>query len=356
MASKTVNVGARGRWKVVVDQSSQNIAANTSRVRVRGIMYNDGNGTSADGYGVNWSISGTNSRSGNDTFSVPGGGSKTFVDESFTVTHDANGYKSVSYKVTLGDTITSTFGSGGSATVGLTLTRIPKAPKAVGQPTTAITAGGTVTISWTAPDNMGSAITEYQVEYANNEAFEGSTIVSASTSTSKAISGLAPSSIWYFRVRAKNSIGVGPWSPVASRSISDPPAAPDVPTFTYSPPSGVNVYFNPPSDGGSPITEYDIRYSTSPTFDTETIVSGTSAPISVTGLTAGVVYYFQVRARNINGIGPWSAAASSTSSSGPRVRKNDSWATKTLVYVKANGVWRLAVPYVRKDGVWKAVN
>ncbi|HWC33491.1 MAG TPA: fibronectin type III domain-containing protein [Mycobacteriales bacterium] len=69
----------------------------------------------------------------------------------------------------------------------------------------------------------------------------------------------------------------------------------------------------PSSDGGSPITGYDVQYSTnngttwtsaSATFHTSTATSQT-----VTGLTNGTAYLFRVAAINSVGTGPYSAAS-----------------------------------------------
>lgn len=61
-----------------------------------------------------------------------------------------------------------------------------------------------------------------------------------------------------------------------------------------------------PSNGGSPITSYDLRYSTDQA--TWTTVTGITASQTQTGLTAGTVYYIQTRAVNAIGAGPWSAS------------------------------------------------
>lgn len=62
----------------------------------------------------------------------------------------------------------------------------------------------------------------------------------------------------------------------------------------------------PTSDGGSPITSYDVGYT--PSGSGETIVSTASASSSyvLAGLTDGVEYSVRVRAVNAAGAGPWS--------------------------------------------------
>jgi len=71
----------------------------------------------------------------------------------------------------------------------------------------------------------------------------------------------------------------------------------------------------PVSDGGMPITGYEVEQSTNgTTWDPATVAAslGASNPTSarVTGLTNGTIYLFRVRAININGSGPESSVAS----------------------------------------------
>jgi len=65
-----------------------------------------------------------------------------------------------------------------------------------------------------------------------------------------------------------------------------------------------------PSNGGSAITGYDLRYSTDES--TWTTVAMTTNPHTVSGLTNATLYYVQTRANNAIGNGAWSASASAT--------------------------------------------
>lgn len=63
-----------------------------------------------------------------------------------------------------------------------------------------------------------------------------------------------------------------------------------------------------PADGGSPITSYDLRWSTDQaTWTTQT---GIADPQTVSGLAASTTYYVQTRAVNAVGAGAWSPSGS----------------------------------------------
>lgn len=65
-----------------------------------------------------------------------------------------------------------------------------------------------------------------------------------------------------------------------------------------------------PPDGGSPITGYEMRWSTDQA--TWTVGSMTTTPDTITGLSASTLYYVQTRALNAVGPGAWSPSGSAT--------------------------------------------
>ena len=70
-----------------------------------------------------------------------------------------------------------------------------------------------------------------------------------------------------------------------------------------------------PSDGGSAILSYDLRWEVDGS-GSWTTVTGITDPQSVTGLTAATLYNVQTRAVNAVGAGAWSASGSATTESG----------------------------------------
>ena len=89
-------------------------------------------------------------------------------------------------------------------------------PAQIKQPSTSINANGSLVLSWTAPDNVGPAITGYTIEYdmGSQQKFTASV-----TGTSWVHDGAVPGDTYTFRVHATNDIGDGPWSGTVSGSL-----------------------------------------------------------------------------------------------------------------------------------------
>jgi photosystem II stability/assembly factor-like uncharacterized protein len=84
----------------------------------------------------------------------------------------------------------------------------------------------------------------------------------------------------------------------------------------------VELSWSAPSDNGSAITDYIIQYSTDDS-NWSTFADGTSTgtTATVTGLTNGTLYYFQVAAVNANGTGTYPDSVSDTPSTAPSKNK-----------------------------------
>ena len=76
-----------------------------------------------------------------------------------------------------------------------------------------------------------------------------------------------------------------------------------------------------PGDGGSPITSYDLRFSTAVSGWTEQ--SNVTSPLVLSGLSAETEYLIETRAVNAIGAGPWSAQASATTNPAPSFAPSD---------------------------------
>jgi hypothetical protein len=193
---------------------------------------------------------------------------------------------------------------------------VHSAPTAVSATSTAT---GAATVTWTPPaSNTGLAaangrITSYQVVATPTTGAAITKISNSATATSFNFTGLTNGTTYTFQVRAVNAFGAGPLS-TASGQVS-PVGAPGAPTAVVATRGNAQASLTwtaPASDGGSPITGYNVQVRTGTTVVStlpagSITVSGTTA--TVTGLTNGVAYNFRVAAVNAIGTGPLSTAS-----------------------------------------------
>ena len=96
------------------------------------------------------------------------------------------------------------------------------------------------------------------------------------------------------------------------RVLRGAPGAPDAPSVSAASSSSLTVMWSAPDDGGSAITDYDVRYRVGASGDwTDGSHDGTATTATLTGLASGTTYEVQVRAANDTGAGPWSPSGSS---------------------------------------------
>ena len=189
--------------------------------------------------------------------------------------------------------------SAASSQVTPTSATVPDAPTGVG----AVAGDGQATVSWTAPNSNGSAITGYTVTTQPGGA------ITPASGTSVLVSGLSNGTAYTFTVTATNSIGPGPSSdpssPVTPASSATVPGAPTGVTAVVGNGQATVSWTAPASNGGSAITGYTV--TSSPGNFPATTAGATSA--AVIGLTNGTTYTFTVTATNGIGTGPASAAS-----------------------------------------------
>ena len=122
---------------------------------------------------------------------------------------------------------------------------------------------------------------------------------------------MTQNNIYSFKVKARNSVGFSLLSEEISIRAAEVPLGPinlvNVPLITSAYQIGVD-WDAPTYDGGSPVIDYRIYYKENTSSDWivfSDTVTDTSA--TVTGLTPGVSYDFQVDARSLVGYGPVSS-------------------------------------------------
>jgi chitodextrinase len=173
-------------------------------------------------------------------------------------------------------------------------------PNSPGAPTigAATKTGSTsATVAYTAPaSNGGYAITGYTA--VSTPGGVTGTLSQAGSGTIS-ITGLTPGTDYTFIVFATNSQGAGINSS-ASTTITTDAAAPGAPTIGTATKTGsttATVAFTPPTiNNGAAVNSYTVT-----SFPGGVTATGSSSPISVTGLTAATAYTFTVTATNSAG-------------------------------------------------------
>ncbi|MBI5400867.1 MAG: fibronectin type III domain-containing protein [Candidatus Yonathbacteria bacterium] len=185
------------------------------------------------------------------------------------------------------------------------------------------TAGNTsVALSWSAPaSNGGSAITDYTIHFSHfstdsfssdNQTFSDG----VSNFTNTTVTGLLNGTSYSFKVFAVNSVGESSGSNTVSAIPLSPATVPSVVSDLNSDlvdDSSVRLTWSSPSDGGSPITGYEIKYDdgTSPVIS----VSSSASPKTVSSLSDGTTYFFKIFTVNNVGTSTASNTYSTTTTS-----------------------------------------
>ena len=201
--------------------------------------------------------------------------------------------------------------------------------------TTALS-GTQMTVSWTAPDDGGLEITDYDVRYractanpktcASNPSWGSWTTLTGAAdpgkTTTATITGLTAGTVHQVQVRATNAMGTDGWS--QSKNWPQPPTTPAAPTITVKY-QYLKVSWTAPSANDSDITDYDVRYQActatpknctgnNPTWGSWTTLTGAADPgtnttATIASLTNGTAYQVQVQATNSIGDSGWSPSA-----------------------------------------------
>ena len=178
---------------------------------------------------------------------------------------------------------------------------VPGAPSGL----SAVPSNGSVSLSWTAPNNGGSAITGYTIKYATTPGGAATSSSSISTaSTSATVNSLVNGTTYYFQVLATNAKG----SSALSNEVSATPAGIPNAVSTLVGTPGANgsgkatLTWTAPASSGSALTGYAVYYGTTPSPTTLlSSPASTTTSLSISGLTSGTTYYFDIVAKNAIG-------------------------------------------------------
>ena len=207
--------------------------------------------------------------------------------------------------------------SANSNTANATTMGVIQPPAAPSVLTATAVSSGQINLSWT--DNATNE-TGFAIDLATDVNFTQNMITSTvgANTTLTSITGLSPSTTYYFRVRAINGGGASANSNTANATtmgVIQPPAAPSVLTATAVSSSQINLSW---TDNASDETGFAIDLATDVNFTQNLLTStvgpnsGSSASASVTGLSPGTTYYFRVRATNGGGVSANSNTANAT--------------------------------------------
>ena len=179
---------------------------------------------------------------------------------------------------------------------------VPGAPASL----TATAGDEEVALAWSAPaDDGGAPVTGYEYRYAAGDAVPGDTPWrSAGLNLEWTVTGLTNGQEYAFAVRALSRVGEG----AARGALATPVGRLGTPASLTATAGDeeVELAWSPPADdGGSPVTGYEYRYAAGAAVprDTPWQSAGLNFERTVTGLTNGRQYAFEVRARSRVGEG-----------------------------------------------------
>ena len=191
------------------------------------------------------------------------------------------------------------------------LSTVPSAPRNL----QATSGDAQVTLTWEAPSSDGgSPITNYRI-YRGAASGGESFLVEIGNVLTYQDSGLTNGQTYYYQVSAVNAAGEGPRSAEVSATPTAPATVPSAPQNLQAVAGNAQVtlaWQAPASDGGSPITNYNVYRRTTSGGESLLTTVGNVLTYTDSGLTNGQTYYYQVSAVNAVGEGPKSNEASAT--------------------------------------------
>ena len=207
----------------------------------------------------------------------------------------------------IGPTILTPGGGGGSG---------PEPPATVpAQPTTLSTvviSASQINLTWIS--NSAGAETGFDVEKSTDGVtyFQISTV--ASGTVTYASTGLQASTLYYYRVRAFNTVGFSNYTNVSSASTSAAPAvAPNAPvSVVATTASSTQINLTWASGGANPQSFSIARSSDNVNFTVVTSVNASTLSYSDVGLSASTQYWYKVLASNGAGNSAYSSTATAT--------------------------------------------
>ncbi|WP_420432659.1 fibronectin type III domain-containing protein [Candidatus Poriferisocius sp.] len=190
-------------------------------------------------------------------------------------------------------------GDGAEGSASATPATVPAAPEV-----TATAGDGEVTVSWTAGDHGGSAVTAWHLQVD-----DGEPAALAADASSHTVEGLDNGTSYSFSVLAVNDVGDG----AAGSASATPATTPAAPTVTAVGSDGeIAVSWTAGDDGGSAVTAWHYRTKIGVgDYGDWTEAAADASSVTLSGLNSGtgaLSYTFEVR--GVNGVGDGEAGTS----------------------------------------------
>ncbi|MGD1061612.1 MAG: fibronectin type III domain-containing protein [Methanomassiliicoccales archaeon] len=201
-----------------------------------------------------------------------------------------------------------------------TATATPSAnPTPPGAPTNLVANGlkNRISLSWTAPANPGSGVSNYLVYRGTTAGGEGTTPIATVTQTTYLDTSVTPGTPYYYIVKASNAFGSSSASNEATGNATSPtaPSAPQDMTATGGTNKVTLTWTAPADDGGMVISAYKVyRSNNGSAYAQVGSVQAGSLSYVDTNVTVGYTYSYYVVAVNSIGAG----AQSTTQSAAPQ--------------------------------------
>ena len=208
----------------------------------------------------------------------------------------------------------------GSSAASNTATATPSAnPTPPGAPTNLVANGlkNRISLSWTAPANPGSGVSNYLIYRGTTAGGEGITPIATVTQTTYLDTSVTPGAPYYYLVKASNSYGNSSASNEATGTATSPtaPSAPQDMTATAGTNKVTLTWTAPADDGGMVISAYKVyRSNNGSAYAQVGSVQADSLSYVDTNVTVGYTYSYYIVAINSIGAG----TQSTTQSAGPQ--------------------------------------
>ena len=210
--------------------------------------------------------------------------------------------------------------------------RPPRTPGPPYKLTATAPTGASFKVCWNKAFHRGSALVGFDIELYDTSApgtatqtvtgTWGTQVPDTSYRFCYTFHDITTNKTYYAKVQARNGVGASGWAQSANVTLT--PTAPAMPLRpTISSPTATSValaWSAPADDGGSAVTSYSVRYRkqnadlTWPTTWTTHTRSGTGTTTTetISNLTTGSAYQFQVSATNGIGTSDWSTSTQAT--------------------------------------------